>query len=406
MKPKSLILTILVMSCLLFLQAGCEEETMSSRQQLSDDWFRQFNQIQRSRQPAAAARTSTRTTARTGRAPKIEFEKVVHDFGDVGPRTNNICEFKFTNAGNSTLKIGEIKNTCGCTPFVLEKRQYEPGESGTLKVNYLSEAQYGQTTKNLEIYSNDRAQPRITLQVKANIMMKVDYEPKTLSLLLNKENADCPQITVKSIDNQPFSINSFKSTANCITAEFDPSEKATEFVLQPKVDMEKLAQNLYGRIDIDIDHPECKTISVSVSTLPQFRITPRAIIVRGSASQQPIVKKLSILNNYNEDFELESVWSTKGMVKVVSNSIVNDGYELELEITPPVVGGKRSTLSEKFFVKTKEGLQIEVPCNVYYTKTMPASLAAEAEDDKECKTCTPKIMDFEKGTVNPFPAVE
>jgi len=402
MKPKSLIVTILMISCLLLLHAGCEEETMAPRQQLSQDFFKKFNHIQQSSRPVA----TTRTTVRTRRTPKIEFEKVMHDFGNVGPRTNNLCEFRFTNAGNSTLKIGEIVNTCGCTPFVLEKKEYAPGESGTLKVNYFSEAQYGQTTKNLEFYSNDRTQPKVILAVKANIMMKIDYEPKTLSLLLNKENADCQQITITSIDNQPFSINSFKSTANCITADFNPSEKATKFVLQPKVDMARLGKTLNGRIEIGIDHPECKTISVGMSTLPQFKISPRAIIVRGSASRQPIVKKLVILNNYDEDFELESVWSTKGMVKVLSNSIVNDGYELELEITPPASGSKRRSLTEKFFIKTKAGPQIEVPCNVYYTKQIPKSLTSKTDDDKECKTCTPKIFDFTKGTVTPYPTAK
>jgi len=402
MKPKRLILTILIMSCLLLLQAGCEEETMSPRQQLSDEWFQQFNQIQQSSRPVA----TTRTTTRTRRAPKIEFEKVVHDFGNVGPGTNNLCEFGFTNVGNGTLKIGEIKNTCGCTPFVLAKKEYAPGESGTLKVNYFSEAQRGLTTKNLEIYSNDRAQPKIILAVKANIMMKVEYEPKTLNLLLKKENANCPQITITSIDNQPFSISSFKSTANCITAGFNPSEKATKFVLQPKVDMARLEKTLNGRIEIGITHPECKTISVGMSTLPEFKISPRAIIVRGTASRQPIVKKLRILSNYNEDFELESVWSSKGMVKVLSNAIVSDGYELELEITPPASRSKRRTLSEKFFVKTKAGPQIEIPCNVYYSRTIPASLTSKTDDDKECKTCTPKIFDFTKGTVTPYPTTK
>jgi hypothetical protein len=372
---------------------------MSPRQQLSSDFFRQFDHIQQSSRPIAA----TRTTTRTRRAPKIEFEKMVHDFGNVGPGTSNLCEFKFTNAGNGTLKIGEIEQTCGCTPFLLEKKEYAPGESGTLKVNYFSEAQTGQTTKNLVLYSNDRTKPEVTLAVKANIMMIVAYEPKTLNLLLKKENADCPQITLTSIDNQPFSINSFKSSANCITANFNPSEKATKFVLQPKVDMAKLEKTLNGRIEIGIDHPECKTISVGMNTLPEFKISPRSIVVRGRASRQPIVKKLRILNNYDEDFELESVWSSKGMVKVLSNSIVEDGYELELEITPPASGSIRRPLTEKFFVKTKAGPQIEIPCNVYYSRNIPASLTSKTDDDKECKTCTPKIFDFTKGTVTPYP---
>jgi len=395
MKPNRLILTILIMTCCLLLQTGCEEDTMAPRQELSSDFFQQFQQIQ----PSNRLTTTTRSTSRTRRtAPKIEFEKVVHDFGNVGPETNNLCEFRFTNTGNGTLKIGEITKTCGCTPFVLDKKEYAPGESGILKVNFFSEAQYGQATKQLAIHSNDMSNPEITLAIKANIMMKVDHEPKTLNLLLNQENADCPQITLTSIDNQPFSIKSFKSTANCITADFNPLVEATEFVLQPKVDMASLEKTLNGRIEIELSHPECKTISVNLNTLPKFKITPKSIVVRGTASQQPIVKKIRILNNYDEDFELESWWSSTGAIRVSSNAIVRNGYELELEITPPASDKKR-TFSEKFFVKTREGQQLEIPCNVYYSKKIPASLTPEKEDDGECKTCGPRKLDFAAGTV-------
>jgi len=402
MKPNRLILAILILTCCLLLQTGCEEDTMAPRQELSSDFFQQFNQIQQSSRPAASTRPTTRTRRTT---PKIEFEKVVHDFGNVGPGTNNFCEFKFTNAGNGTLKIGDIIPNCGCTPFELAKKEYAPGESGTLKVNYLSDTQRGQTTKQLVVNTNDKTSPEITLAIRASIIMKVDHEPKTLNLLLNKENADCPQITITSIDNQPFSITSFKSTANCITADFNPSVEATKFVLQPKVDMAKLENTLNGRIEIGLSHPECKTVSVNLNTLPKFKIAPRSIIVRGMDSREPIVKKLRILNNYDEDFELESVWSSNGAVKVLSNAIVRNGYELELEITPPASKNNKRIFTDKFFIKTKEGLQLEIPCNVYYSKTVPASLATE-KDDGECKTCGPKKLDFVAGTVTGALGVE
>jgi hypothetical protein len=402
MKPNRLILTILITTCFLLLHAGCEEEAVAPRQTLSDDWFRQFNQIQQSGSP----RTTTRTRFQR-RAPKLEFEKLEHDFGYVGPRTNNLCEFRFTNAGNSPLKIGEITNTCGCTPFSLAKKEYAPGESGILKVNYLSEQLRGQTTKQLVIHSNDRARPKVTLAIKANIKMQVSHEPKTLNLLLKQENANCPQLTLASIDNQPFSIKSFKSTGNCITADFNPSEQATKFILQPKVDMERLEKTLNGRIEIDLTHPECKTISVGIRTLPKFKIHPRSLVVRGMAKQQPIVQKLRILNNYNEDFELESVSLRNGAVKVLSNAIVNKGYELELQITPPASKNTKRIFNETLFVKTKEGQRLEIPCNVYYSRTIPASLKATTkEDDKECKTCGHNLLDFTKGTVTTFPATE
>lgn len=396
MKPIRLTLTILVMICCLLLQAGCEEETMAPRQQLSADWFNQFNQIKQPSRPVTATRTRFQK-----RAPKIEFEQEVHDFGNVGPGTNNLCEFKFMNAGNATLKIGEITKTCGCTPFSLDKKEYAPGESGILKVNYFSEQQRGQAIKTLVMHSNDRARPDITLSVKANIMMQVDSEPKSLSLLLNKENADCPQLTLTSVDEKPFSITSFKSTANCITADFDPSEKATKFVLQPKVDMSILEKTLNGRIEIGLDHPECKTISVGINTLPKFKITPRSIIVRGMASKEPKVQKLRILNNYKEDFNLDTVWSSKGTIKVLSNAAIPDGYELELEIRPPASKDTKRIFTETFYVKTKEGLQLEIPCNVFYSQKAPASLTTKT--DEECKICGPKLLDFTNGTVTTFP---
>lgn len=394
MKLNRFISTIFIVICFLLLQAGCEEESVAPQQTLGEDWFRQFDQIQRSDSPLTPPRARFQR-----RSPKLEFETLEHNFGSIGPVTSNLCEFRFTNTGNSTLKIGEITSTCGCTPFSLTKKEYEPGESGILKVGYLSDQQRGQTTKQLIIHSNDRANPEITLAIMANIMVQVDSEPKTLNLVLNQENANCPELTLASIDNQPFSITSFKSTANCITADFNPSEQATKFVLQPKVDMDLLEKALNGRIEIGLTHPECKTISVGISTLPKFRIVPRSIVVRGTATSEPI--KLKITNNYGENFELDSVWSSKGAVKVISNTIVKNGYELQLQITPPTSKDTKRILNEKFFVKTKNGQQLEIPCNVYYSRKIPASLAT-TKDDEECKTCYPKILDFEKGTVTLF----
>jgi hypothetical protein len=69
-------------------------------------------------------------------SPRISFEKTVCDLGDVGWGTKNTCEFKFTNTGQALLKIGKIKRTCGCTVFELDRKEYTPGRTGTIKVIY------------------------------------------------------------------------------------------------------------------------------------------------------------------------------------------------------------------------------------------------------------------------------
>ncbi|MCK4292081.1 MAG: DUF1573 domain-containing protein [Planctomycetes bacterium] len=69
-------------------------------------------------------------------SPKLSFEQKVCDLGQVGLGTKNTCQFKFTNNGRAPLKITNVKSTCGCAVAKLEKKEYAPGESGTIKVIY------------------------------------------------------------------------------------------------------------------------------------------------------------------------------------------------------------------------------------------------------------------------------
>ena len=236
MKRNWLIFAGLVVGSVLLLQIGCQEqvgveagsepELTTSRAELS---------------PPPEARAAPDVDELV---PEIRFEKVVHGFGDIGPETRNVCGFKFTNTGGGLLKITSVSKTCGCTPYTLEKTEYAPGESGTLKVKYYSGKRPGPTIKRLFVFSNDKTRPKVTLTISANVVLKVAYEPKQLKLLLNEANAGCPEITLTSLDNQPFAIKDFKSTGECITADYDSSVKSNKFVLEPKVDIEKLQKAL------------------------------------------------------------------------------------------------------------------------------------------------------------------
>lgn len=395
MKPNWLTLTTVIVGLGLLFHAGCEEQA-AAPQRLSPEWFDRFQQPSGPKVASTAGRPSPSRLS-----PTITFEKLMHDFGDVGPGTSHLSEFKFTNTGDGILRIGEIGKTCGCTPFSLAKREYAPGESGTLKVQYYSDTQRGSTAKQLFVYSNDKAQPEVALTIKATIITKVAYEPKTLNLLLKQENAGCPRITLSSIDNQPFSISSFKSTANCITADFNPSVKATSFVLRPKVDMAKLEKTPHGRIEVGLTHPECNMITIGVSTLPRFSISPRSIIVRGAEPQRTIVKRVRIVNNYDENFQLESALSKNGIIRVQSNKAIRDGYEIELEVTPPAAGSRARMFTDVFSVKLKDGRKLEIPCSGFYAGST-ASARTATKNEKECKVCGPKMIDPKTGKVTTF----
>jgi hypothetical protein len=82
--------------------------------------------------------------------PKVSFEKVVCDLGNVGQGTKNTCEFRFTNTVRGLLKIGKISRTCGCTVFKFDKKEYPPSETGVPQTpNFAFGAPNGNNKSNL-----------------------------------------------------------------------------------------------------------------------------------------------------------------------------------------------------------------------------------------------------------------
>ena len=300
--------------------------------------------------------------------PRITFEKLTHDFGEIGPETKNACEFKFKNTGDALLKIGKIRCPCGCTIAELPKKEYAPGESGAVKIVYSASRSPSSITKSCSVPSNDKKRPTVTLTIKAKIAKKVEYHPERLELLCKGENAGCPPITITGRDKQPFAIKHFKSTGNAIIADYDPLVKATKFVLKPKIDMEKLRKGMRGQVEIGLTHPQCETVRIVFETLAEFKADPRVIYVRDAEPRKQVIKKIRILSNYNEDFEVESASSNKGTIKVLTQEKVDNGYQFGLQITPPAAESKRSVFTDVFSVKIKGGQQLQITCYGIYSR--------------------------------------
>lgn len=358
MKRKRLVFVLIIGSCCVLLPGGCQRQNQSVKESPAP-----------SEEPPDKAEVEIKPEAAS---PKITFEKAVLDFGEVGPKAQKTGEIKFTNTGGATLKILKVPGCCGVHTS-LEKMEYAPGESGAIKVEWTSGTRPSVFSRPMVVHSNDKNNPAVTLTVRAKIVQRVACEPKRLKLVFDEVNAGCPEIVVRSLNNEPFSIVGFKSTADCITAEFDPSVEATKFVLQPKVNPEKLQKNLKGRINIDMTHPEGNTATILFDVLPRYTMSPPLIIIFNAEPETPTVKPISILNNYKQDFEIESVVSMNNTidVRVLEKKKITRGYQLALEITPPAVADGIK-FSDKFEINLEGGEKLSITCNGYFTKRKSA----------------------------------
>jgi len=322
----------------------------------------------------------TKLTEKT--QPQIKFKELVYDFGEVGPSAKQKGQFEFTNVGEGLLKITKVGKCCGVVTKI-DKMEYAPGESGTLQVEWNSGPLESKMSRQLVVHSNDKTNPQTSLTIKAQVVLKVAWEPKRLRLFLDEDNAGCPKITISSIDERPFSITGFKSTADCITADFDPTVEANKFVLEPKIDAEKLKTSLKGRVNITFSHPQGKNATILYSVLPKYTVNPPLLIIFDAMPDKPIVRKISILNNYRKEFEIESLSSKNNVVgiEVLEQKKISNGYQLEVAITPPASEGK-TKFSDQLSVSIKDGEELPIRCNGYYSKRKAKALTQKSTIEK------------------------
>lgn len=351
MRYKFFVLTVVCITGILLLSAGCQEQAKTTGQ------------------AEAEIKVVSEKDAEGHTGGKIVFETDEHNFGAIGPGTKNYCEFKFKNTGDDVLHIKRIQSTCGCTVPKLSKKDYEPGEEGTMKVTYKAGKSPGKVAKQLYVHLEDNKTPKVKLTIKAEIIIQIAFKPRRLDLSLRDENAGCPEVKLSSKDGKAFAIKGFKSTDDIMSIDFDPNAGATEFVIQPKVDTEKLRERLNGRLDIQLTHPETKAVTITFVAKTEFKVNPPSIIIFNTEPGEVVEKQLWVLSNYDEDFEIVSVSSQRDYIKVVSQEKVDNRYKLEVEIMPPELDEQNKKIfTDVLNVKMKGGQRVDVSCRGFYVK--------------------------------------
>jgi hypothetical protein len=123
--------------------------------------------------------------------PKIKFESVELDFGEIDAGKVVDLEFKFENVGNEDLVIKNISASCGCTATKLEKKEYKPGEKGVLPVKFFSRGYNGKIVKSVTVSTNDKENVYTRLKISGTVNLK-DFA----ALEMGKDKVDFQEVSM------------------------------------------------------------------------------------------------------------------------------------------------------------------------------------------------------------------
>jgi len=310
-------------------------------------------------------------------APKLFLEKSLYDFGEITPNDKKTAVFKFSNLGDQPLLVKDIKRCCGVVAKV-DKKELAPGESGTLTVEYQTSIGSGVFKRQVGLITNDPKSPQALLTFTGKVIRTLTWSPAKIELNPYKQTDVSPEITIKSLNDTPFSVKGFKATGGSFSAEFDPAKKATEFTLKPKLDTAKLETlpSNRGIITIDLEHPDYKNINLKFNVIPSLQAVPSSILVFNAKANEPVRKPLILQNNADPEKDitdlLETVISKNGSkVDVLEFTRLEKGCKLDLEIWPSNNESSVSFSQDELVFKMKDGRELDVPVRVFYsTRTL------------------------------------
>lgn len=326
-----------------------------------------------SAQPAASKNSAPSKKAAAkepnalGPAPRLEFDNIVHDFCEISPDSINDCTFTFKNTGPGTLNISQTRGSCKCTVAELTKKEYAPGESGQLSIQYHAPTYPGPTSQTVHVTSNDPQNPVIQLTIKAVVITKVRVTPDTMTLsIVDANNAGAVPVTLKSLDGERFAVTKVDSEGGVFTVAFDTNNISDTHTLYPKVNVESLRKYLGGYLVFTVNHPSCGSVRLQYNCLKEFEASPTVIIIRDANVGQPQSRTVYLTSNYNEPIEIEPVTSEKGYIKVVSQEKTENRFKIDIQIIPPPKQGESRVFSDILHIKIKNKEEITIQCRGFY----------------------------------------
>ncbi|MBU6412270.1 MAG: DUF1573 domain-containing protein [Planctomycetes bacterium] len=230
-------------------------------------------------------------------SPEITFEIKDVDFGAIMNHEIQHQVFKFKNTGGGPLKILNVTASCGCTLPKLdgEKRDYQPGDTGTITVDFNPKSKMGAAHSSITVTTNDPARPSITLNLSAVVKKLVFTEP-ALAQIGQVAKGDIKSFEVKVIGRS----KDFKCTFASVAPDASAFEAA--IVGEPT------------EIDYQGEKLIAQTVKVAIKKDTKVGYYNHVVNVRTNDEREPVAS-FSVFANVMGDLEANPAAVSLGMLE-------------------------------------------------------------------------------------------
>lgn len=232
--------------------------------------------------------------------PRIQFAELVHDFGKIEAGAVMWHSFVFTNTGNATLTITDVRPGCGCTTAGTWDREVEPGKTGSIPLKFNSTDFSGSVAKSATITCNDPTQGNIYLQLKATISRPVEVTPATVYFSLSAEAATNETRAVRIVSNleTPLTLSAPECTNQAFRTELATITPGKEFELRVTAQPRPGVTREQGSVTLrtSATNSPLLTIPVYANVQPAVVVAPSQLALPAGPLATPLRPSVTIRN--------------------------------------------------------------------------------------------------------------
>jgi hypothetical protein len=265
---------------------------------------------------------------RLAAAPAIHCDQPAQAFGEQPAEKPVIREFRLENRGDADLVIGELKPGCAaCTRATVEPKVIPPGGRATLTFHLNLTGFRGLIRKNVYVFSNDPATPRLEVSLTGTVVSEIMLTPESLSFaaiphggsVTGRVEVVCTStnrmVLTRAVPSDPF-------LSATVTALEEGTRYLVEVVARGEVPASAgkpkpgaLAHRLEGHLVLHLDHPTLTAMPLVVRGYLREKVFVTPPMVAVVPDMGPDVARVLMLSHEAKpDFAVTAVTWPEGGV--------------------------------------------------------------------------------------------
>jgi hypothetical protein len=233
--------------------------------------------------------------------PKITFQNAIFDFGKVKSGEPVKNTYIFTNTGTSTLIISNVAPACGCTTSGEWTRQVEPGQTGTIPIQFATVNYNGAVMKTVTVTCNDPAQNNVMLQIKGTVWKPVDVNPNFAAINVPAESQEPVKTEVRIVNNteEPLTLSPPESNNKAFKPELVTVTPGKEYKVVISTVPPLESGNMQGQISMKSSSTDVPMVNISVwaNVLAAVSVTPGQVMLPNGPLPAKQTASVTINNN-------------------------------------------------------------------------------------------------------------